>query len=192
MLEKFHALIRTYVQKLEQYADRYWYPPFIGLLAALDNLVVFIPNDGILIASSMLVPKRWCILAFSVAVGSTVGAATLSLLVEYQGLPWILEFYPNINSTEMWQWSEKFFDQYGLLLVFAIGISPFLQQPIIILASLADTPLLALAGVIFISRFIKFLVMAYIGSYAPHLLNKMWGLKDELKEAGIDIKDDKA
>ena len=182
---KIHEKIRTYVQLLQRYADRFWYPPLIGFLAALDNLVVVIPNDGILISSSMLIPKRWFILALSVAVGSTLGAIALAALVELQGLPWILDLYPGVNETKTWTLSMEFFERYGLFLVFAVAITPFVQQPAVILASLANTPLIELAAVIFVGRFIKFLIMAYLGSHAPRVLGKLWGLKSEMKDAGV-------
>lgn len=184
---KLHDKIRSYVTKLEKFADRSWYPPLIGILAALDNLVIVIPNDGILVASSMLIPKRWLIFAVCVAIGSTIGAMILSSVVQLQGLPWILDYYPGINETEMWNVTEKFFDEYGLLLVFAIGASPIMQQPVVILAGLANTPLLTLAAAIFSGRMLKFAVMAYLGSHSPKMLKKIWGLKDELKDAGVKI-----
>jgi membrane protein YqaA with SNARE-associated domain len=186
--EKLHEKITLLIKFLQRYTDRFWYPPLIGFLAALDNLVVVIPNDGILISSSMLIPKRWFGFALSVAIGSTVGAMVLASLVESQGLPWILEAYPGINETKSWAWSVEFFEQYGLFLVFAVAVTPFVQQPAVILATLANTPLLELAAVIFLGRFIKFLIMAYVASHAPAMLAKMWGIKGELKEVGIEVK----
>lgn len=185
---KVHNRIRRIVKYLQEFADRLWYPPLIGLLAALDNLILIIPNDGILISSAMLTPKRWFILALSVAIGSTVGAAGLAALIELQGLPWILEIFPGVNQTTTWKLTEDFFHQYGLLVVFIVAITPILQQPAVILASLADTPLVHLAAVIFVGRFIKFLIMAYVGSHTPRLLSRMWGLKGELEDVGIDVK----
>ncbi len=186
--EKLHEKIRASVKILQRYADRFWYPPLIGFLAAVDNIVIVIPNDGILISSSMLIPKRWFILALSVAIGSTLGAMVLASLVEFQGLPWILDLYPGVSETKTWSMSMEFFEQYGMFLVFAVAITPFMQQPAVILASLAKTPLLELAVVIFVGRFIKFLIMAYLGSHAPRLLGKLWGLKDELKDGGVELK----
>ncbi len=185
--KKLHAKIQLYVQKLEQFADRIWYPPLIGLLAALDNLIIIIPNDGLLIASSMLIPKRWAIFAISVTIGSTVGAIALSSVIEMQGLPWVLEFFPGIDKSQMWTWTESFFNKYGLIVVFVIGLSPIMHQPAIILSTLAETPVSHLAAVIFAGRFIKFAVMAYLGSHSPGLLKKIWGIKDELKDAGVKI-----
>ncbi|MFZ4404004.1 MAG: YqaA family protein [Pseudobdellovibrionaceae bacterium] len=186
--EKVHEKIQKYVSFLQRYTDRIWYPPFIGFLAALDNFVIVIPNDGILISSAMLTPKRWFILALSIAVGSTLGALALAVVVEQQGLPWILDAYPGVTDTKAWTLSLEFFEKYGLFLVFAVAITPFTQQPAVILASLANTPLAQLAAVIFIGRFIKFLIMSYIGSHAPRLLSKMWGLKGELKDVGVKLK----
>lgn len=186
-LEKLHATIQTYVVKLEKHTDRFWYAPVIGILAALDNLIIIIPNDGILIASSMIAPKRWSIFAISVAIGSTVGAIALCLLLKWQGLPWILNLFPGLDQSQAWTLTDKFFDQYGLYVVFVIGLSPLMQQPVIILAALAHTPLYELTAVIFAGRLIKYLVLGYVGSHSPKLLKKIWGMEDELKDAGVKI-----
>jgi len=51
--------IKTLIKSSQQFADRAWYPPLIAFLSAIDNIVIIIPNDGILVASAMLIPKRW-------------------------------------------------------------------------------------------------------------------------------------
>ncbi len=188
LTEKFHNRIRRYIKILQKYVDRIWYSPFIGMLAALDNLVIIIPTDGILISSSMLAPRRWFVLALNVAIGSTLGAIILAAFVQTQGLEWILEMYPGINETKSWLWTADFFEKYGTLLVFIVAITPVMQQPAIIVASLAETPLFLLAGIIFSGRLIKYLLIAYVGSHAPRFLKKMWGLKVELNDAGVNIK----
>lgn len=185
--DNLHARINALVARLQKFADRIWYAPLIGLLAALDNLVIVIPNDGILISSSMLAPRRWFLFALSVAIGSALGALVLAALVEIQGLPWILQIFPGLSETSTWAWTSEFFSKYGLLVVFGVALTPSFQQPAVILASLANTPLLELTVVIFVGRFIKFLIMAYIGSHSPHLLKKLWGVKGELKDVGVKI-----
>ena len=186
---KIKVQLLSFIKKIQKKADRAWYSPLIGFLAALDNLVLLIPNDGILISSSILFPKKWFSFSLSVAIGSAIGAMSLSLLVSEMGLPWILKFMPDIQSSNSWENANVFFDKYGLYFVFVVSVTPFIQQPAVILASLANVPLLHLVSVIFIGRFIKFLVMAYIGAHAPNLLTKMWGVKGELKEVGIDPQD---
>ena len=187
MTNKLHVKIQKAVKSLQAFADRFWYPPLIGLLAALDNLILIIPNDGILISSAMLTPKRWFVLALTVAIGSTVGALGLAAIVELLGLPWLLEFFPALLDSTTWKLTEEFFHQYGLIVVFVVAATPIMQQPAVILASLAETSLIQLCAVIFVGRFIKFLIMAYVGSHAPQLLNRMWGLKGELEDAGVKI-----
>lgn len=189
IFQKAHEIIRKLVKLIQRFADRFWYPPFIGLLAALDNFLIVIPNEGILISSSMVVPKRWFIFALSVAIGSSMGAFLLVGLVELQGLPWILEIFPGINETQMWATTYKFFESYGLLLVFVLGITPLSQQPALILASLANTSFTKLALAIFFGRFIKFIIMSYIATHAPRMLLKLWGVQNELKDAGVELKE---
>lgn len=186
--EKLHDFIRKFVKRIQQYADRIWFAPLIGFLSIIDNLIMIIPNDGILISSSMMVPKRWLTFAFSVAIGNTIGALIVTKLASTQGLPWILDLYTGIDQTHMWIWTLKVFEEYGLYLVFAIGLTPFMQQPVLILSGLALTPFYKLLIVIFLSRLIKFTAMAYIGTHAPKLLTKLYGDKTELRDAGIELK----
>lgn len=179
--------IRDWTAKLQRYVDRLWYPPLLGLLAALDNLVIVIPNDGLLISSSMLMPRRWFALASCVSIGSTIGAVALAAIVETQGLAWILGLYPGIDQTTTWTWTQGIFESYGLIVVFLVALAPIAQQPAVVLAGLANTPLHHLAATIFAGRFAKFLVMAYLGSHAPRLLNRLWGVKGELDEIGVKV-----
>lgn len=187
MLAMLHTKTKIYIKALQRHVNRLWYPPLIGFLAFLDNFVIVVPTDGILISSSMLTPRRWLLLALSIAGGSTLGALVLAAIVEFHGLPWILNWYPGIVETSTWIWSTKFFDTYGLLLVFAVAMTPFMQQPAVILASLANTPLTKLFAVVFAGRLIKYFVMAYLGSHAPGVLKKLWGLSTELDDAGVKI-----
>lgn len=182
------AQAKSFIRKLQTFAGRLWYPPFIGVLAALDNFVIVIPNDGILVSSAILTPRRWFTLALCVAIGSTLGAMVLASFVELRGLPWVLDTFSGIDQTKTWIWSAEFFEKYGLWLVFGVAISPLFQQPAVILAGLANTPLTELAVAVFVGRFIKFLIMSYVGSHAPRLLGKMWGLREELEQAGIELK----
>jgi len=186
--QSFRQKISQAVDTLESFAQRSWYVPFISFLAALDNLVLIIPNDGILVSSTMLTPKRWFYIALAVSIGSTIGAVVLAELVQYHGFPWVLEIYPSINESTLWLKTVEFFEEYGLLLVFFVALTPIAQQPAVILAGIAHTPILKLASVIFVGRFIKYLILAYLASHAPKVLNKLWGIKGELKDVGIQLK----
>ena len=185
---QWHARIQSTVKVLERFVDRVWYPVFLGFLAAIDHFVVIVPTDGLLVSSAMLTPKRWFFLALSVALGSTLGGVVLGAVVQLHGLPWIESHYPALLQSEFWSVTTKYFDQYGLFAVFLMAATPLAQQPVVVLASLAKTPLGLMALVVFAGRLIKFLIMAYIGSHAPRLLARLWGVKGDLKDVGIDVK----
>lgn len=174
--------IRKKVRHLQLFADRIWYPPLLGFLAALDNLILVIPNDGLLISSSMLTPRKWLVLAINVTIGSTLGALALIIVVKSQGLPWILEVYPGVDQSQIWLWSLDFFQRYGMLLVFFVALTPIAQQPALMLASLAQSPTQELCFVIFSGRLIKFIFLAYLASHTPKLISKLWGVQRELKD----------
>lgn len=183
--EKYHQFIRRSIKVLQGFVNRIWFPPLLLLLAALDTLLIVIPTDGILISSSMLMKKRWISFGLFVAVGSAIGALTLISLVNHLGLDKILQFYPGVEQTKIWKMTFDFFHEYGLIVVFLIGVTPFTQQPALIIAALSDIPIAPLAAAILISRVIKFSVMAYIATHAPRLLSKLWGIQGELKDTGV-------
>ncbi len=183
--QKIQQYIRIQIYRLQRYANRIWYPPLIGFLALLDNFIIVIPNDGILISSSMLRPKKWIIYSLCVAIGSTIGAVLLASIVELKGLPWIVEHYPNFIQSKSWLWSQDFFSHYGLIFLFVVSITPLMQQPAVILASLANASLYHIALIVFFGRFAKFLMMSFVASHCPKYLKKLWGVGDELKELKI-------
>lgn len=185
-LEKLHTLIRRWTRRLQSYSQRIWYPPLIAFLAAIDHWIIVIPNDGILISSAILAPKRWLTLAIWVAAGSTLGAVLLAVLVKFHGLPWILQYYPGLDTTTIWAYSSRIFSQYGLLMVFFCAATPLAQQPAIILAGLANTSLADFALVTLAGRSIKFLFLSYVSAHSPKLLSRLWGIQKEIKDSGMD------
>lgn len=184
-----HVYIRRMIRNFQKFIDRVWFAPLLMLLAGLDSLVIVIPTDGLLISSTILKKNKWWYFAIAVAVGSSLGALALVSLSDYLGLEKILELYPGLDQSVVWHKTFEFFKQYGIIVAFLVGLTPFSQQPALIIAGLIHNSFLGLAIAIFSSRLIKYLVMSYVASHAPRLLNKMWGLKDELADSGIKIED---
>jgi len=185
-MEKLKHLITHAVKLLQYYINRAWYLPMLSLLAFLDNFLVVVPTDGILISSSMLKPQKWFYFSFFVAAGSAIGALGLALIIETYGIHVVENFFPNIQTSSAWIRTQGFFEDYGLWLLFAVAVTPFTQQPAVILAVLAGIPVFQIFVIGFLGRWIKFSLMAYVGSHAPHLIKKIWGVQEELHEVGID------
>lgn len=185
-MEKLKRLITHAVKLLQYYIDRAWYLPLLSLLAILDTFLVVIPTDGITISSSMLKPAKWFYFGVFSAIGSAVGGIILCYVVQLYGIQVVESLFPHIQASGAWIQTQKFFDEYGLWLLFVIAATPLSQQPVLILAVLAKVPLLQIFLITLVGRWVKFALLAYVGSHAPHLIKKFWGVQDELKEVGIE------
>lgn len=185
-MSKIKKFITHTIKTLQNYINRAWYLPMISLLAFLDNFLVVVPTDGILISSSMLRPQKWFLFGLFVAIGSSIGAFGLAWLIEGNGIAIVEKLFPDIQSSSAWIRTQHFFNEYGLWLLFAVAVTPFTQQPAIILAVLAGVPIIQIFLIELLGRWIKFTLMAYLGSHAPNLIKKFWGVSSELKEVGID------
>jgi membrane protein YqaA with SNARE-associated domain len=171
---------------LQKYADRWWYAPLIGLLAAADLFLVVIPTDGLLISAVMLSPRRWIYFAFMVSFGSALGCLLLAHLLQVHGMPLLQHIVPGIEQNSTWAWTQQLMVQWGTWAVFLIALSPLMQHPAIALAALAGMPLLKIAGLAFGGRILKYLLLAYLATHAPGMLGNLWGLQHELDEVGLE------
>lgn len=182
---KLQERLKGWFTTLQKYADRWWYAPAIGLLAAADLFLVVIPTDGLLIGAVMLSPRRWIYTALMVSIGSALGCLVLAHLIQVHGMPFLLNIVPGIQTNSTWTWTNQLMDKWGTWAVFLVALSPIMQHPAIALAALAGMPLANIAGFAFAGRILKYLMLAYLGTHAPGVLGKFWGLQYELEEVGL-------
>jgi membrane protein YqaA with SNARE-associated domain len=187
----FERKLEQLFDRLQQYADRWWYAPLIGFLAFADLFIIVVPTDGLLVTASMMQPKRWIRNFLCVTVGSSLGAILLAILVREQGLPFLLSLAPNLPEHWMWGWSETFLSNYGAWAVGLISFSPLIQHPAVALAALSTMPIPHIAIAVCIGRFFKYLIFSWIASHSPHLLRKLWGIRGELEKVHAEEKLDK-
>jgi len=180
--------LKRWFQMLQQHADRWWYAPVIGLLAAADLFLIVVPTDGLLISAVMLAPRRWIYTAFMVSIGSAVGCLALAHLIQMHGMPFLLQIVPGIEQNSAWAWTNRLMNEWGAWAVFLVALSPLMQHPAIALAALAGMPLLSIGGFAFAGRILKYLLLAFLATHAPGVLGKLWGLQHELEEVGLDDK----
>lgn len=177
--------IHRWIAYGKRYADRWWYAPVLGLLAALDSFVVVVPTDGLVVSAAMLAPRRWIYTTVVVAIGSSIGAWAFALLIQSHGLPWLLHFQPGIDQSSTWLYADKLFDSWGAWAVLLISVTPIMQQPVIALAAIAGMPMTKIFLISAAGRCVKYGVLTYLGTHAPGLLGKVWGLDKELDEVGV-------
>lgn len=173
------------IQHLQVYGKKWWYPPLLGLLAGLDHYVIFIPVDGLLASSVMLNPKRWVSLVIHFTLGSSAGVLGYIWLLHLIGMERLMQIFPAIFESQIWNLAQDFFHQYGSWMVFLSGASPLPQQPAVITSALAQVPFWTIAGMLVAGRLLKFSLIGYLSSHAPQKLSKLWGIQGELKEMEV-------
>lgn len=179
------------IQHLQVYGQRWWYPPLLGLLAAIDHYVLFIPVDGLLASSALLNPRRWVVLTIYFTIGSTIGVLGFVWILHIIGIEKLMALFPVVFDSPAWQMAQDFFHTYGSWVVLLSGASPFPQQPAVITTALAEVPFWTIAGMLVVGRLLKFTLIAYLSSFAPKKLSQIWGIQGELKEMEVPVEPDK-
>jgi len=182
LIDRYHEIARKLISTIQKFVNRIWFGPLLIFLSMCDSLIVVIPTTGIMVSSTIVQRKRWWEFGVYVAIGSALGAFIIVLLTKYYGLEKLTLLVPSLTTSSIWKWTLYFFKQYGLLVVFIVGLMPFSQQPALILATLSNISLTPLVVVIICSRLIKFPFIAYLASHAPKFLRKIWGIKFELED----------
>src|SRR5215210_125126 len=90
------------IQKLNSFADRWWYSPLVAFLAAMDAYVMFIPNEALLLPAILVKPKRWAWTALLVTFGSAIGATSFAWLASILGDAFVLKLAPGIFESKTW------------------------------------------------------------------------------------------
>lgn len=170
----------------EKFIDRWWYCPILGFIAAIDHYVILFPILGMMISSIFLQPRKWFSITIWCAFGSWFGALCLAFIARYYGLAYIELHFPQMLQSPMWDWAHDFFFHHGIWLVFLLGMAPLPQQPPVIIAALAGTPLTEIAVVLLVARLIKFIFIGYLASHAPQRLKLFSGLRKELDELHVE------
>ena len=184
-LKRYHQIASQFISQIQKFVNRIWFGPLLIFLSMIDSIIVVIPTTGIMVSSTLVQRKKWWHFGIYVAIGSALGAFLVVSLTRYYGIEKLSIFFPSLTTSNPWKWTLYFFNQYGLLVVFVIGLLPFSQQPALILATLSRVSLVPLIAVIICSRLIKFPFIAYLASHAPNLLRKIWGINFELEDVDL-------
>lgn len=172
-------LIRTF-RKIQSFADRPWYLPFIAFLGGLDLFILVVPTDGLLISYVMLRPKQWIRAFILLALGCAIGSWLLAFLIQ-SGAQWF--HYENLTHSvgrETWEWVDQLVDNHGAWALALLALMPLPQFPGIVVAALAEMSLGTIFFSVLLGRLVKFVVLSYGASHAPRLLLKVPLLKREI------------
>jgi membrane protein YqaA with SNARE-associated domain len=172
---------------LQKYIDRWWFGPLIAFCAAIDHYILFFPIDGMHVTSVLLHPKKWITLSFWVTLGSWFGAALLAWLVQFMGVALLQAHWPGMMQTSTWLWAQDFFMNHGRWLIFVMGLLPVPQQPPMIISALARIPVFEIASILLLARSLKYFALGWVAAKAPDRIQKLWGVRRELKELEVEL-----
>lgn len=171
-LGETRAYFSRLFQQLQKFADSWWYAPIIGLLALLDFILLVVPTDALLISTVLLAPRRWLYSAFCLTLGSCVGIWIFALLIQQQGMPFLLHMMPGIESSQAWLLTQTLMQKWGSLAVFFICLSPIIQHPVVALAALSQVPSAHILFYALVGRTIKYTFLAALCRYTPSYFSK--------------------
>jgi membrane protein YqaA with SNARE-associated domain len=174
------------LQRLERFVCRWWYGPMLFLAAGIDHYVIFIPTIGLMVSSVFLTPKRWLSIGLWTATGSWLGAWLLGVMAHYLGISVIETYFPDLLHTPFWSFTHRFFSDHGAWVVFFAGLTPVPQQPPVIIAAIAGTPLVKIGIVLLVAKIMKFGFLSYLASHAPQKLNRFTEVRHELDKLHIE------
>lgn len=176
---KLETLVR-YLRKLQSFADRPWYLPFISFLGGVDLFVLVIPTDGLLVSYVMLRPKQWVRAFLMLSLGCALGCWVLAALVQ-SGAAWFT--YQSLIDRigpSTWNWVDGFVENNGTLALAVLALLPLPQFPGVVIAALMGMPATTIFVAVLIGRLVKFSLLAYGASHAPKLLMKFPLLRKEI------------
>jgi membrane protein YqaA with SNARE-associated domain len=153
--------------QIQKAAERRWLLPACALLAAAGTLTAAFPVTAIVVPAVLLVPLRWRGVAFTCALGSTLGALALIEIVHSFGWSQLEVWFPQLTSHANWQNVQNWIDEYGVLSLFLIAASPLPQTPALILFGIAGDHFLSVFIAVFAGKMLKYSIFAWLTSHFP-------------------------
>lgn len=169
------------VDFLLRFAGQPWFPLVAAFGTALNMFtIIFTGATVVLFLAAVLGQKRrWPIASLANALGATLGAWVLLLLVRERGIGYLNETFPTVLASPAWAKAMGWMQTYGLGGMLLVSSLPLILHPVIafgLISGMSDSTILA---VVMSGRTIKYIVMGWVTSNAPGAL-KYFGIKGAL------------
>lgn len=146
---------------------------------------------AIVVAATLLVPRRWLQISIVSALGSAVGATLLVIVFHQLGWLQIYERFPELSTNPLWGRIIAWVTGYGALALFAIAVSPLPQTPALIFFAVVRHDY----GVVFVAilagKLLRYGLAAWLAARSPEqvrngmgtLVRRMTSLVQDKKRA---------
>ncbi len=165
------------LERIKHFADRSWYAPIVGALAALDQFIIFLPIEWLMVPSVLVRPRRWFSTALWVATGSALGSVGLAAATSVYGFAFLNAYLPSLLHSQGWIRATDFIESYGAWALFGFSVGPLPQQAGVAFAGITHMPMTQIFLAVWLGRSIKYLAINWVASHAPRLLkDQKYGL----------------
>jgi membrane protein YqaA with SNARE-associated domain len=158
------------IHLLRRMAGARGFLPVIGLVAAGDYVLWFLPSKTLVIVAAMLHPRDWWRIAAWFTAGSVVGATAFAALVGYLGPPVLGYLFGDLSTSTAWQRAHTIVREWGALALFVMAALPWPLRTVVAACAVLGMPLAVIGASVATGRFAGFSVLMWICGHTPSLL----------------------
>jgi hypothetical protein len=158
--------------------------PILGLVAAADYALWFLPSKSLVIVAALLHPHAWLRITAWFTAGSVVGATAFAAAVGWFGPPLLSYLFGDLAGSGTWQRAHALMVEWGALALFVMAALPWPLRTAVAVCTVLGLPLAVIAASIAAGRFLGFAGLTYTCGRAPHLLTRYRSVNAALGEAG--------
>ena len=162
-------------QTAKRYSNQKWYSWWAGGILFLDFFVPILPGASLVMASSLMQPKKWIIFAVTTTLGAAAGSFVTSFLIQLFGDQLLEVLFPGITASSGWGQATSLVRDYGGFALFVMACVPVPIRTLTVVAAISGIgwPVILIATLL--GRFICFGTLSYLASRAPqYMLRLKW------------------
>ncbi len=173
------SLETSLLRALARWADSSAFPVVVAASAMAATLSMSVPFAGLLVASVLLVPRRWLLIAAGASLGAAAGAVILYLVFHHLGWSQFIERYPDMVRSVAWRDATGWLGRYGVVSLLVIAALPLPLTPALVFAAISRLPVLEVISALWIGKLAKYLVYAWLAARFPR-----WLVRGGLRPSG--------
>jgi membrane protein YqaA with SNARE-associated domain len=162
-------------QTAKRYSSQKWYSWWTGGILFLDFFVPILPGASLVVASSLMQPRKWIVFAIMMTLGATAGSFVTSFLFQLFGDQLLEILFPGITASSGWDGATSLVRDYGVFALFVMACVPVPIRTLTVVAAISGIgwPIILIATLL--GRSICFGTLSYLASRAPqYMLRLKW------------------
>ena len=155
------------IRRLTQRASHPAFPVFVGGIALASTLSMSVPFASLLVATTLMAPRRWLSIAVWSSLGAAVGAGLLYLAFHHLGWVRLFALYPEIVRTAAWSDATRWLSNYGVAVLLLIAALPLPLTPALMFAAITGLSVIEVLPALWLGKLIKYTTYAWLTSAFP-------------------------